>query len=282
MIKVLITGANGFIGKHLIEKLNVEKNYSLVLKTSKDGRVENEDTWIKFPKADVLIHLAAKSFVPDSWKNPNSYLQTNVLGTQNAINYCKKNNARIIFISSYLYGNPFKLPIDENAQINPTNPYALSKFFAEQICEFYSKSAQVNCTILRLFNVYGIGQSDNFLIPSIMKQASSSNQIEVVDLSPKRDYVYISDVVDAIYQSILYPQIFEIFNIGFGKSYSVEELLQIVQNVKSTNLPIIAKGPSRKDEIMDTIADTKKAFEKLKWKPKVDLINGIKKINFES
>src|SRR5207249_744087 len=118
------------------------------------------------------------------------------------------------FLSSYLYGNPSSLPIPETAPLVATNPYALSKRLAEEACRFYADSFGTSITVLRLFNVYGKGQHKSFLIPTILEQVKCSEQIGVKDLTPKRDYVHINDVVGAILKAAEPRKGLNIFNIG--------------------------------------------------------------------
>lgn len=237
MSKILVTGSTGFIGKHLIPSLR-NAQYEIIEANSISGDIAEESTWRKFPKVDVVIHLAGKSYVPASWTDPASFIGCNLMGTVAALNYCKMHDSRLIFISSYLYGNPLELPIPETAPLKATNPYALSKKLAEEACKFYSDSLGVNITILRPFNVYGAGQDENFLVPSIIRQVSSGKDIEIKDLEPKRDYIYINDLVDALVKAVSYSKKFDIFNIGSGKSHSVQELIHVIQNIYGTELPV--------------------------------------------
>ncbi len=276
MQKILVTGASGFIGTHLVPQLKLN-GYQVEVRSSADGDVALSVTWDKFPaNCDVLVHLAARSFVPESWKSPSSFIKANVSGTLNALSYCHDTGAQLIFLSSYLYGNPDALPIPETAKLRPTNPYARSKMISEELCDYYVEYAGVNVSILRPFNVYGPDQGENFLIPSIVHQVKSKEIIEVLDLEPKRDYIFISDVVDAIIKTIGRDP--ATFNIGSGESFSVEDVIEMIQRVYGTTLPVKSVGVRRKDEIMDTIADISKARAELGWEPRVKLIDGIKRI----
>ena len=273
MSKILVTGANGFVGSFLCKALK-ELQHEVIELTSSDGDIIDPMTWENIPAAEVVIHLAAKTFVPASWKNPELFLQTNTLGTVLALEYCRKHGARMVFISSYLYGNPASLPINELAPISIPNPYALSKKAAEDYCRFYAESFKVNMVIIRPFNLYGFGQSNNFLIPEIILQVLNSNEVHIKDLEPKRDYIYITDFIEAIIKCIDAHR-FEIYNIGSGISYSVGEIIQMIQDICSTNLPVISSVEKRPAEIMDTIADISKAKELLNWIPKTSMQEGL-------
>lgn len=276
MSKVLVTGSTGFIGKALIIKLLTSEHEILELKRH-SGDISDKSTW-DLQKADVVIHLAARTFVPDSWADPQGFLQTNFQGTVCALEYCRKHNATLIFLSSYMYGKPVSLPIPETAILNAFNPYALSKKLAEEACAFYAKHFNIGVTILRPFNVYGPEQQSDFLIPYIIRQALSSNVIKVKDLEPKRDYVFIDDLVDFIIRSMDHNNKSNVFNVGTGHSYSVSEIIELIQKNLGTNLPVESESERRPEEVMDTQADISKAFSILGWKPKWTIERGITKI----
>ena len=277
MKKILITGSKGFVGKNLIRYL---KNYSFQIIETKDTSFDLKlnESWKKIEKCDYLIHLAGKSFVPKSWEEPGRFIENNILLITNALEYCRVNKTKLIFLSSYLYGNCKKLPIKENAPIEATNPYALSKLLSEKLCYFYKNNFQVNNIILRVFNLYGPGQPKEYLLSKITNQVRNEKIIKVDNLSPKRDYVYIDDLCSAIVKAINYKGNEHIFNIGSGKSYSVKEVIEFIQNIYGTSLNIDEKKLIRKNEILNTIADIKLAKKELEWSPIYELKEGLKKI----
>lgn len=240
-----------------------------------DGDVADAATWSGFPACDVLIHLAARSYVPESWEDPAGFICTNVVGTVNALDHARRHQARVIHLSSYLYGNPTTLPIPETAPLHATNPYALSKQLAEQACVFYADAHGIPIIILRPFNVYGPGQAEHFLIPSIVSQALRGDTIRVKDLGPRRDWIFVGDVVRAIVAATRHPARFSIFNIGSGVSRSVGDLVAAVQSACGTHLPVVSSHERRKDEVMDTVADISRARAGLGWAPAFDLARGI-------
>lgn len=279
---ILVTGSKGFIGKKLISKLKntyniFEFSYSL------GDDILDEKKFEKFldEKIDIVFHLAGKTFVPGSWNNPNAFYETNVMGTQKVLDFCSKAKAKIVYLSSYCYGEPEYLPIDEKHPVKLQNPYAHSKYLAESLCEFYSKEMGVKSILLRLFNVYGESQKEDFLIPRIIKQAKQNNMVTVQDLRPKRDYVYIDDVIDACIKCIEFDNFkdnVEVFNIGSGESYSVEEVIKMIQNFTGNNFKYESTNQFRHNEIMNTIADISKAEQKLYWKPKISFEQGLENV----
>lgn len=278
MSRVLVTGASGFIGKHLVPRLRAEGREVLdVRRTS--GDVAEQATWQSLPPADVVVHLAAKSFVPDSWEAPGAFLRTNLLGTVAAIEFCRAHGAGLVFPSSYLYGEAVRQPIPESATLTATNPYALSKKLAEEACEFFADRWGVNITILRPFNIYGPGQSHTFLVPTIVNQLKAGKEVHVKDLEPRRDYVYVLDVVEAMAKAVACTRGFSVFNLGSGVSHSVADLIRTIQDVWGTDLPVRSDGVRRQNEVMDTVADIARAERQLGWKPQFTLRQGLEHLH---
>lgn len=278
MSKVLVTGTSGFIGRHLVPALSAE-GHEVIQARRASGDTADSATWKQFPPADVVVHLAAKSFVPESWQLPNLFLRTNLGGTVEAMEYCRAHGAHLVYPSSYMYGDAAQQPIAESSPLIAKNPYALSKKLAEEACAFYADRFGLTITILRPFNIYGPGQSEAFLVPTILRQLAAGNAIRVKDLEPRRDFVYVVDVVEAMVKATSAPRGFSVFNIGSGTSHSVADLISVVQEVWGTSLPVSSDGVRRKDEIMDTVADITRAGEQLGWKPRFTLRQGIEALH---
>ena len=274
MNDVVVTGAAGFIGKALCRRLKAD-GVAVHPHGRCDGDISMPDTWRAMPPARVLVHLAGRSYVPDSWNDGPGFLQSNVVGTEYALDYCRRHGARMVYVSAYLYGVPGRLPIAESDPVRPNNPYALTKHLAEQLCRFYGDYRGVPVTVLRLFNVFGPGQRESFLVPTIIKQVRSGNAIRVMDLAPRRDYVFVEDVVDAICRSLQQKQAFQVLNIGSGQSYSVREIIEQIQQAAGTNLPVISLGQERPQEIPDVRADITLARRMLGWEPRWSFSRGI-------
>ena len=132
MSKILVTGAKGFIGSALVLKLNAQGQKTLSMNSS-DGDISEIETLAKFSQEKIshVIHLAGKTFVPDSLINPQLFYKTNVLGTVNILEFCRINRVPLTYISAYIYGHCDTLPIQENAAVQPSNPYAMTKWLAE-------------------------------------------------------------------------------------------------------------------------------------------------------
>jgi nucleoside-diphosphate-sugar epimerase len=279
MKTVIVTGANGFVGRHLIRKLAASTFHVQGIGSS-FGDLSDGKTWSRLPPADIVIHLAAKSSVPGSWECPSDFVQSNCLGTSYALEFCRQHNAKLIFFSSYMYGDVGAKAIPESAMIYAKNPYALTKLFSENLCEIYKNNLSVESYILRPFNVYGPAQSLEFLIPKIVREAQTLGKVHVNDLDPRRDYVYIDDVVEAILKLIEYTGPYRTFNIGTGQSHSVREVIQTVQSILQYPIVVTSEEIRRPGEIMDTIANIELARRELDWNPKFSLYDGLARMIF--
>ena len=194
MKKILVTGSNGFIGKALIKKLTI-LGFTTIGFDIADGDIAEEGSlgYLENEEISYIFHLAGKTFVPESWSHPYRFYRINVMGTENILEFCRKTGAGLTYVSSYLYGKPEYLPVDENHPVKAYNPYSHSKVIAEEVCRYYRDQFNLGITILRPFNVYGPGQSDRFLIPELIKKIlqPETDFIEVMDLKTKtRFHIY--------------------------------------------------------------------------------------------
>lgn len=273
---VMVTGASGFIGRWLCKRLR-EFNYKVTGLSQRDGDISQKDYFEKYANLviDHVFHLASRTFVPNSWEDPSAFYTTNVIGTLNILEFCRKKKIPITFVSAYVYGPQESQPISESVKIQPTNPYAHSKYLAEQLCEFYADTFSVACTIIRPFNVYGHGQSEEFLIPTILNQALHSSEIRVKNIWPRRDYLYIQDLIDILVLTLKKKDGFSIYNAGSGSSLSVSDVIGIIQKLCNKSKNIVSENTIRKSELAETIADIAKLKRDFGWIPKYTFESGI-------
>tara|TARA_B100000963_G_scaffold361888_1_gene400575 strand:+ start:3677 stop:4666 length:990 start_codon:yes stop_codon:yes gene_type:complete len=296
-MKVLITGGAGFIGSHLVDFLVKKKHIKkvIVIDNIKDGSLKNLKNSSKskkfsfykkdirnfkkikniFKGVDVVFHLAALSDVVPSIEEPIEYLDTNIMGTVNVLEAMRKNHVKKIIYaaSSSCYGIPKKYPTNENSKINPLYPYAFSKNIGEQTIQHWSKTYKIDFVSLRLFNVYGTRSRTNSAYGAalgvFLKQKLSNHPFTIIgDGSQKRDFIYISDVVNAFYLSLKKNIKNVILNVGSSKPRSVIEMTNILKG----NKIFIPKRPGEPDI---THANINKTSSVLKWKPQTNLEEGL-------
>jgi len=279
-MKILITGYSGFIGSYLQKKLE-KAEHELILADIANGINICDWQQVKqYEGMDVIVHLANLSFVPASYEQPKRFYETNYLSTLNMLELCRLNNAKMVFFSSYIYGHPQYQPIDENHPTQAFNPYAQTKVICESLCEGYNRDFKVPITIFRPFNIYGTGQNPDFLIPSIIQQAKTG-KIVIKDDRPKRDYIHVEDIVDAIITAIETENAdksIQKYNLGSGLSYSVKEIVDMVRGLFDTEIEYICTHEIRPNDVMDTIADISKIQNELHWKPSISILEGLTKM----
>ena len=277
-MKILITGYSGFIGTYLQKRLK-QTQHELVLADITNGIDICDWQQVKrFEGIDIVIHLANLSFIPASYNEPKKFYETNYLSTLNMLELCRLQSAKMIYFSSYMYGHPQYQPIDENHPIQAYNPYSQTKVICESLCEGYNRDFKVPITIFRPFNIYGKGQNPEFLIPSIIQQAQNG-KIIIKDDRPKRDYIHVEDIVEAIIAAIdNQTDKFEKFNLGTGKSYSVKEIIEIVRGFFNSDIEYICTHEIRENEVLNTVADISKVKNELHWQPKISIQDGLKKM----
>lgn len=272
---ILITGSSGFIGRHLIKK--IPKYNTPIEENGKEIDLRNREKVLKIKRVNTVIHLAGK--IPHTKKLPdNEFFEHNILGTLNILEYCvEKKVEKLIFISSYIYGNPKYNPIDEKHVVQPHNTYAKSKYLAEELCKIYAKKFGIKIIILRPFNLFGNLQKKGFLISNIIESIKKDSSILITNKNNKRDYLLVDDFIDVILKMIDFDSKFEIFNIGSGKCYSFEKIIQIFEKKSGKKIKKENKV-SKKNNISKIQADINKISKKTGWYPKYNFEEGVEKI----
>ena len=299
-----MTGGAGFIGSHMVDRLVDAKCEVKVVDDLSTGKLENiqrhlDDDRVKFIQGDVrdfnvlkscvqdvdaVVHLAAIVSVPFSVKHPSLTFDVNAEGTLNVLNCCLDENVeRFVYVSSCaVYGNPEYLPIDEKHPTRPLSPYAFSKLEAEHHCERFRVKHGLDTVVLRLFNVYGSRQGLNEysgVIRRFLDRVKRRLPLTVYgDGSQTRDFVYVSDVVDAIVKCLWQTEaVGEVFNIGFGKPVSINDLAKTFLKLSGLDLKVVYEKP-RLGDIKHSYADVSKAGRLLGFKPKVSLEEGLRRL----
>ena len=297
-MKYLVTGGAGFIGSNIVKKLvSRGDNVTVIdnLNTGKEENLQSVKDEIIFLKDDILnfdlleketqeidgvFHQAALASVQDSFSKPDEYYNVNVNGTENILKLAKKNNFKVVYASSSsVYGNPEKIPINEEDSKNPINPYAETKLKKEELAINYADNG-VEVIGLRYFNVFGKGQSKEYA--GVLKLFLERVRDE---LPPKingdgtqfRDFVYVEDVADANIMSMDSNVKHEFFNVGTNTSITILDLAKTIIKFSGLEIEPIF-GPALEGDVKRTIANIDLIKEKVGWKPTIFLEKWIEEI----
>ena len=292
-MNILITGGAGFIGSHLVERLVKENNKIIVIDNLSTGRLENiknvlhKINFIKkdiskiknirkhFKGIDKVFHLAALADIVPSIKNPHEYYNSNVTGTLNVLKCSEEFRVKkfLYAASSSCYGIPKKYPTDEQQPCEPQYPYALTKMMGEQLVLHWSKVYKLKSISLRLFNVYGTKSRTSgtygAMFGVFLAQKLFNTPLTIVGNGKQtRDFTYVSDVVDAFISASNSNVVNQIFNVGSGKTISVNKIAELLDSNK-------IYIPKRPGEPNSTFADITKIKKILRWKPKISIEKGV-------
>ena len=302
--EVLVTGAGGFIGSHLVDDLlskganvtafihyNARNHWGML-----EGRY-NEDTpnltvvagdisdalFVRktVSEKNIIFHLAALIGIPYSYTAPESYLNTNVRGTLNVMQACLESDVDHVIqtSTSEVYGTAQYTPIDEKHPLQGQSPYSASKIGADKIAESYYYSFGVPVTIMRPFNTYGPRQSTRAVIPTIITQALTSDTIRLGSLTPVRDLTYVTDTVQGfIKMAETKKTVGKTINTGSGRGITIGDLAEIIIRQINPDIRIICEKVRvrpEKSEVMELLCDNRLATELVGWQSKYTLEEGL-------
>lgn len=304
--KVLVTGATGFIGSHLTERLvnlgaqvrafaqyNSQNSIGVLDLLPDSVRKEIEVVWGDVKEIEsvekasndcsIIFHLASLVGIPYSYLHPQEVVMTNTIGALNVLICSRENKVAktVITSTSEVYGTARYVPIDENHPLQGQSPYSASKIAADKLAESFYCSYNLPVAICRPFNAYGPRQSMRAVIPTIITQALTKDEIHLGSISPTRDLTFVSDTVDGFVRIAESPRsVGEVINIGSGFEISIGDLAAKICSLAGKDIPIVSeeqrKRPS-KSEVNRLYADNRKAKELIGWEPKVSLDEGLKR-----
>lgn len=273
---IAVSGSDGFVGQNVCSQLEQSGHEVVKIDITQGFDLCDTNAAEEIPAVDCFIHLANLVYVPGSYENPALYYRVNYMTTLNALEVCRKYNARMVYISSYVYGPPQYLPIDEHHPICPFNPYAQTKVICEKLCEGYHRDFGVKVSIIRPFNIYGVGQKGKLLIPEIIGQLKEGKEeILLKAASPRRDYINVIDVAGAICTCALSNEEYDIYNVCSGKSISVREITETINKYLKHKVNFVFSSSDRPNEV----DDTRGSCEKLKligWNQQIPFEDGIR------
>lgn len=282
-MRLIVTGATGFIGKHLVDSAKQHSEIVCLTRSSENQSNHKNVRFIQtdydinslkniFLEGDVLIHLAGERLTKAE-PNPrlSSFIEPNVKLTENLlIAACEANISQVILASSIgVYSHSNDKPYLEDIVTNPSTIYGLSKLMGEQLVNHYCMKANIKSTILRLSQCFGIGEKDSPVLMKFIKSAIGKDKLIVQDNEFYLDEVYVKDVVEAILLSVK-KQVEGILNIGGGQAYSILAMANTV-NLVFDNINNINVIPSEKIRNKDNFLSLQKAKDKLDWSPRYSL-----------
>lgn len=305
--RVLVTGADGFIGSHLTEALvrtgvdvrafclynsngsagwldqsdpDVRASIEFVLGDIRDPQLVEDS----LSDVDVVFHLAALIAIPYSYLAPMSFVETNVVGTLNVLEAAKKKGVgRVVHTStSEVYGTPETVPIKEEHPLRGQSPYSASKIGADMMAEAFHASFGLPVVTIRPFNTYGPRQSTRAVIPTILSQLlAGATEIRLGSLEPKRDFTFVSDTVEGFIAAGWAERVEgEVIQLGTGSTYTIGEIVELAKKV--TGSPAQVRSEAQrirpdKSEVMVLLSDPTKARSLLGWSPTVMLEEGLER-----
>lgn len=275
---VLVTGHAGFVGRSLTRLLDAEQRPWVGLSRGSGYDLTRRDTLDTVPDSRWVVHLAGVSGVRESWKAPALFHRINLATTLGALELARERGAAFVFVSSYMYGVPHRLPVDELHPPAWNNPYAASKYVAETLVRTYADNFGLPVTIIRPFNLFGPSQSTEFLVPYVVHQALTGDSIVVDDLSPRRDYLWVGDLGRALKLVLdARDRPSGLYNVGRGESHSVVEVIDAVQEVLGPRI-VRCREDARPNEIPDCVCDHSRFSAAFGWQPQVSLREGIRRM----
>ncbi len=296
---VLVTGGAGFIGQSLVNRLLQDQYCQVVLYdnfftghqstlttdhpslTVVEGDIRNRESLehvLRKYRPRLVYHLAALHFIPYCNAHPEETLSVNIVGFQTLLSACRQVPIeRLVFASTAAVYPIFEEANREDHLVDPVDIYGMSKYFGEKLVRRFSADTGTICTVGRFFNAYGPGETNPHIIPEIMEQVKQGNTLELGNLDPKRDYIYVDDMASALDIIGRKSEVrYEVYNIGSGKEYSVRELVTLVESLVGRPLAITQdKQRMRRVERQHLLADINKIGQQLTWQPFMTMKDGL-------
>lgn len=307
-LRVLVTGAGGFIGSHLAEALVREgAKVRALVRYSSRGNWGNLDQLsseirnslevvlgdVRDPQfirshvrgCDVIFHLAALIGIPYSYEASESYVDTNLRGTLNILQAAREVQAgrTVITSTSEVYGTARYTPIDEAHPLQAQSPYSASKIAADKLAESYHLSFELPVVTVRPFNTYGPRQSSRAVIPTIVSQLlAGAETLQLGSVDPVRDLLYVADTVRGFLAAGMAEQaVGEVINLGTGQGISIADLARVIMGVVGREVPIVHDAERVRPEASEVrllVAKYELARKILGWEPRVTLTEGLQKV----
>lgn len=301
MSRVLIFGAGGFVGSYLCKEFlnngykvsGTDKGEGSALPSEVDFyktdlmQADEVEKLIGQIQPDIIVNLAAISSVGASWNMPQATMAINVIGALNIMEAARKSEQkpRILFVGSSEEYVISENPLDENTQLNANNPYGISKVTQEQLAKLYREQYGLKIYCVRPFNHTGIGQRDTFVLPSFCKQVAEidksgkDGKIQVGNLKVKRDFSHVKDVVRAYRMIVESDNCNQIYNVGSGNAYSLEDMLTYIIGLSDQNIEIeVDQNRIRPTDQPVICCDRSLIGKELGWEPQYNVYDALREM----
>lgn len=301
MSRVLIFGAGGFVGSYLCKEFlnngykvsGTDKGEGSALPSEVDFyrtdlmQANEVEKLIDQIQPDIIVNLAAISSVGASWNMPQTTMEINVIGALNIMEAARKSEKkpRILFVGSSEEYVISENPLDENTQLNANNPYGISKVTQEQFAKLYREQYSLKIYCVRPFNHTGIGQRDSFVLPSFCKQVAEidksgkDGKIQVGNLKVKRDFSHVKDVVRAYRMIVESDNCNQIYNVGSGNAYSLEDMLTYIIGLSNQHIEIeVDQNRIRPTDQPVICCDRSLIGKELGWEPQYNVYDALKEM----
>lgn len=301
MSRVLIFGAGGFVGSYLCKEFlnngykvsGTDKGEGSALPSEVDFyktdlmQADEVKKLIGQIQPDIIVNLAAISSVGASWNMPQTTMAINVIGALNIMEAARKSEQkpRILFVGSSEEYVISENPLDENTQLNANNPYGISKVTQEQLAKLYREQYGLKIYCVRPFNHTGIGQRDTFVLPSFCKQVAEidksgkDGKIQVGNLKVKRDFSHVKDVVRAYRMIVESDNCNQIYNVGSGNAYSLEDMLTYIIGLSDQNIEIeVDQNRIRPTDQPVICCDRSLIGKELGWEPQYNVYDALREM----
>lgn len=301
MSRVLIFGAGGFVGSYLCKEFlnngykvsGTDKGEGSALPSEVDFyktdlmQADEVEKLIGQIQPDIIVNLAAISSVGASWNMPQTTMAINVIGALNIMEAARKSEQkpRILFVGSSEEYVISENPLDENTQLNANNPYGISKVTQEQLAKLYREQYGLKIYCVRPFNHTGIGQRDSFVLPSFCKQVAEidksgkDGKIQVGNLKVKRDFSHVKDVVRAYRMIVESDNCNQIYNVGSGNAYSLEDMLTYIIGLSNQHIEIeVDQNRIRPTDQPVICCDRSLIGKELGWEPQYNVYDALKEM----
>jgi NAD dependent epimerase/dehydratase len=299
---VLVTGAGGFIGSHLAERLVelgadvrafveydslgsrqwLDESMSVTEMDIVAGDVRDHDSVIRASRGiDTVFHLASLIAIPYSYEAPQSYIDTNVTGAMNVLRGAQAAGARLVVhtSTSEVYGSARFVPIDEAHPLQAQSPYAASKIGADKLAESFHLAYGIPVATVRPFNTYGPRQSARAVIPTVMTQLLAGDTVRLGNVTPTRDFTFVADTVDAFVRvADCEAAVGRVLNVGTGLEISIADLVEKIAELLGRSASILHEGERVRpagSEVERLCADAGAARTLLGWEPRINLDEGL-------